>query len=75
MYAVTEVAASGWRSIFEWLAARTGIDLTAADHPPPAPISELWAQAISCTSPRGADTVKVPRSLVAHLTESLCYAA
>jgi len=36
---------------------------------------ELWAQAISCTSPRGADMVKVPRSLVAHLTESLCYAA
>lgn len=36
---------------------------------------ELWAQAISCTSTRQADVVKVPRSLVDRLTESLCYAA
>jgi hypothetical protein len=36
---------------------------------------ELWAQAISCTSTGQADVVKVPRSLVDRLTESLCYAA
>jgi hypothetical protein len=36
---------------------------------------ELWAQATFYGSPREADTVKVPRTLVERLTETLCYAA
>jgi hypothetical protein len=36
---------------------------------------ELWAHATFCGSPADTDTVKVPRGFVAHLTETLCYAA
>jgi hypothetical protein len=36
---------------------------------------ELWAQATFRGSPADTDTVKVPRRFVAHLTETLCYAA
>jgi ABC-type phosphate/phosphonate transport system substrate-binding protein len=42
MYAVTEVAAAGWRSIFRWLAQRSGVELALLDHPPPAPLNDLW---------------------------------
>ena len=36
---------------------------------------ELWAHATFRGSPADTDTVKVPRGFVAHLTETLCYAA
>ncbi len=36
---------------------------------------ELWAHATFRRSPRQSDTVEVPRELVEHLTETLCYAA
>jgi hypothetical protein len=36
---------------------------------------ELWAHATFRGSPADTDTVKVPRRFVAHLTETLCYAA
>jgi hypothetical protein len=37
---------------------------------------ELWAQEKTfCRSSREAEMVKVPRALVEHLTETLCYAA
>ena len=36
---------------------------------------ELWAEETFCRSAREADMVKVPRALVEHLTETLCYAA
>jgi ABC-type phosphate/phosphonate transport system substrate-binding protein len=44
MYAVTEVAARGWRRIFEWVAERAGVDLTPIEHSPPAPLTELWGR-------------------------------
>jgi hypothetical protein len=36
---------------------------------------ELWAHTTFRRSPADTDTVKVPRESVAHLTETLCYAA
>jgi len=36
---------------------------------------ELWTEETFCRSAREADMVKVPRALVEHLTETLCYAA
>ncbi len=36
---------------------------------------ELWAHATFRRSPREPDTVELPRALVEHLTETLCYAA
>jgi hypothetical protein len=36
---------------------------------------DLWAHASFCTSPADSDIVKVPRSLVERLTDTLCYAA
>ena len=36
---------------------------------------ELWTSGVSCTSTRQADMVKVPRSLIDRLTETLCHAA
>jgi hypothetical protein len=36
---------------------------------------ELWRGGTFCGSPREVDTVKVPRALVEHLTETVCYAA
>lgn len=44
MYAVADVAAAGWRAIFGWLAKRSGVPLRVLDHPPPAPLSELWGR-------------------------------
>ncbi len=35
----------------------------------------LWATTTFCMSPPGEDIVKVPRALVEHLSEMLCYAA
>ncbi len=35
----------------------------------------LWAQTTFCMSPPEDDIVKVPRALVEHLSEMLCYAA
>jgi len=35
----------------------------------------LWTQTLFCMSPPGEDLIKVPRALVAHLSEMLCYAA
>jgi len=35
----------------------------------------LWAQTTFCMSPPEEDIVKVPRALVEHLSEMLCYAA
>jgi hypothetical protein len=36
---------------------------------------QLWTQTTFPTSPSDADLVKVPRVLVGHLTDLLCYAA
>jgi hypothetical protein len=36
---------------------------------------ELWASVTFRRSPQDTETVKVPRALVEHLTEKLCYAA
>jgi ABC-type phosphate/phosphonate transport system substrate-binding protein len=44
MYAVTEPAKAAWQSIFRWLADRSGVALAPIEHPPPAPLSELWAR-------------------------------
>jgi len=35
----------------------------------------LWAKTTFCMSPPEEDIVKVPRALVEHLSEMLCYAA
>jgi len=35
----------------------------------------LWTQTLFCTSPLGEDLIQIPRALVAHLSEMLCYAA
>ena len=44
MYAITEKSRSAWRQIFAWLAEETGVDLKPVEHPPPAPLSDLWAR-------------------------------
>ncbi len=36
---------------------------------------ELWAHSVFHGSPRGTDTVKVPRAFVERLTDAVCYAA
>jgi hypothetical protein len=36
---------------------------------------DLWAHTTFRGSPRGADTVKVPRESIERLTNALCYAA
>ena len=35
----------------------------------------LWAKTTFCMSPPAEDIIKVPRALVDHLSEMLCYAA
>jgi hypothetical protein len=36
---------------------------------------QIWRHEGFCTSDAGADTIKVPRALLEHLTETLCYVA
>jgi DDE superfamily endonuclease len=36
---------------------------------------QLWAGLLFCWSPHPGDVVKVPRTFIEHLTDSLCYAA
>ena len=50
MYAVTEVAAAAWRRIFRWLGQRAGVELAPLEHPPPAPLRDLWQRSdLGCT--------------------------
>jgi len=44
MYSPAPGAALAWRSLFGWLSRAAGIELDVIDHPPPAPLSELWAR-------------------------------
>ncbi len=36
---------------------------------------DLWWHQVSRSSPPGGDVVKLPRRVLEHLTETLCYAA
>lgn len=42
MYAPTNPAAAAWRTLFGWVAARSGVALTPIDHGFPAPLEDLW---------------------------------
>lgn len=44
MYSVTPAAAPAWRSLFDWVLARAGVEGTWFSHEPPKPISALWAR-------------------------------
>lgn len=44
MYAVNATAAAAWRTLLEWVFARSELDCTVIDHPPPQPLSALWAR-------------------------------
>lgn len=44
MYAVTPAVAAAWRALFDWLASRSGVQLTYIDHAAPAPLDTLWAR-------------------------------
>jgi ABC-type phosphate/phosphonate transport system substrate-binding protein len=42
MYAPHPAAASAWAALFAAVSRRAGVALTLLDHPPPAPLEELW---------------------------------
>ncbi len=42
MYSVTLASTAGWAAIFTWLRKKTGVALEIVDHPPPAPLADLW---------------------------------
>jgi ABC-type phosphate/phosphonate transport system substrate-binding protein len=44
MYSVAPGAAAAWRELFAWLSRESGIALSIIDHPPPAPLGELWSR-------------------------------
>lgn len=44
MYAVTPTVRDDWRTLFTWVARRTGIELTYVEHAAPAPLEALWAR-------------------------------
>ena len=44
MYAVTAEVATDWRTLFAWVAHRSGIELTYLDHAAPAPLEDLWSR-------------------------------
>lgn len=44
MYSVTPRATDAWRSIIDWVLARAGVTGEWLDHPPPKPISDMWAR-------------------------------
>ena len=66
MYGITPRAAAAWEAIFAWLETTTGIPLTPVDHPPPAPLADLWSQArLGCVVMCGWPFIKaVPRPQV-----------
>lgn len=44
MYSVTAAAAAGWKDLFAWLSARSGVPLEPVDHPFPASLPALWSR-------------------------------
>lgn len=44
MYSVTPHASAAWRTLLDWVLERAGVRGQWHDHPPPKPISELWAR-------------------------------
>ena len=44
MYSVTARAATAWRTLLEWVIERAGVEAEVIDHPPPQPLSSLWAR-------------------------------
>jgi ABC-type phosphate/phosphonate transport system substrate-binding protein len=44
MYSVTPRATAAWKELIDWAIARAGVPATWIDHPPPKPISDMWAR-------------------------------
>jgi ABC-type phosphate/phosphonate transport system substrate-binding protein len=50
MYSINAAAAAAWRALLEWVVARAGVYCEVIDHPPPQPLSSLWARPdLGCT--------------------------
>lgn len=44
MYNVAPEVRAAWRTIFEWVASRSGVALDVIEHAAPAPLDDLWAR-------------------------------
>ena len=44
MYSVTPRASTAWRTLIDWVLARSDVAGAWLEHPPPKPISEMWAR-------------------------------
>jgi ABC-type phosphate/phosphonate transport system substrate-binding protein len=44
LYAITPDSKESWRQIFSWVSDRAGVELRLTDHPPPAPLQDLWSR-------------------------------
>lgn len=44
MYSVTPRATAAWKTLIDWAVARAGVKGEWIDHPPPRPISDMWAR-------------------------------
>jgi ABC-type phosphate/phosphonate transport system substrate-binding protein len=44
MYSVAPGAVAAWNELFAWLSRQSGVALSIVNHPPPAPLGELWSR-------------------------------
>jgi ABC-type phosphate/phosphonate transport system substrate-binding protein len=50
MYSVAPGATAAWKTLFAWLKARSGVEMTVIDHAFPASLDELWSREdLACT--------------------------
>lgn len=45
MYSVTADAAAAWKTLFDWVAHESRVDLTTIEHPTSLPMTALWGRA------------------------------
>lgn len=77
MYSIGSGTAEAWRALFEWVAARAGVDLEVVDHPPPRPLAALWSRpdlgcAFMCGYPLARSNPR-PRVLAAPVPAPAAY--
>lgn len=78
MYSAAPAVKAAWRSLFEWVAAQSGVALSYLDHAAPAPLETLWARddlgaALMCGFPF-ASAAEKPCLLVAPIPSPMRYA-
>jgi ABC-type phosphate/phosphonate transport system substrate-binding protein len=44
LYAITPDSTEAWQRIFSWVSERAGVEVRLTDHPPPAPLRDLWSR-------------------------------